>query len=36
VVEFGSRGRLLWRFRGLGHPALARQCPNGDILVNDD
>jgi hypothetical protein len=34
VVEFGSRGRLLWRFRGLGHPALP--MPNGDILVNDD
>ena len=36
VVEFNSRGRLLWRFRGLNHPSLALPLPNGDILVNDD
>jgi hypothetical protein len=36
VVEFDSRGRLLWRFRGLDHPSLALPLPNGDILVNDD
>ncbi len=36
VVEFDSRGRLLWRFGGLNHPSLALPLPNGDILVNDD
>ncbi|MBO0813732.1 MAG: hypothetical protein J2P30_01045, partial [Actinobacteria bacterium] len=36
VVEFNSRGKLLWRFRGLNHPSLALPLPNGDILVNDD
>jgi hypothetical protein len=36
VVEFGSRGNLLWRFGGLNHPSLALPLPNGDILVNDD
>jgi hypothetical protein len=36
VVEFDSRGRLLWRFGGLDHPSLALPLPNGDILVNDD
>ncbi|MGE5132248.1 MAG: hypothetical protein ACM32E_04980 [Gemmatimonadota bacterium] len=36
VVEFNSRGRLLWRFGGLNHPSLAQPLPNGDILVNDD
>jgi hypothetical protein len=36
VVEFTSRGRLLWRFGGLDHPSLALPLPNGDILVNDD
>ena len=36
VVEFNSRGRLLWRFRGLNQPSLALPLPNGDILVNDD
>jgi hypothetical protein len=36
VVEFNSRGRLLWRFGGLNHPSLALPLPNGDILVNDD
>jgi len=36
VVEFGSRGRLLWRFGGLNHPSLALPLPNGDVLVNDD
>jgi hypothetical protein len=36
VVEFSSRGRLLWRFGGLNHPSLALPLPNGDILVNDD
>ncbi len=36
VVEFNSRGKLLWRFGGLNHPSLALPLPNGDILVNDD
>jgi hypothetical protein len=36
VVEFSSRGRLLWRFGGLNQPSLALPLPNGDILVNDD
>jgi len=36
VVEFNSRGRLLWRFGGLNSPSLAVGMPNGDILVNDD
>jgi hypothetical protein len=36
VVEFGSTGRLLWRFGGLDHPSLALPLPNGDVLVNDD
>ena len=36
VVEFDSRGRLLWRFGGLNHPSLALPLPNGDVLVNDD
>jgi hypothetical protein len=36
VVEFSSRGRLLWRFGGLNHPSLALPLPNGDVLVNDD
>lgn len=36
LVEFGSHGQLLWRFRGLNHPSLALPLPNGDVLVNDD
>jgi DNA-binding beta-propeller fold protein YncE len=36
VVEFDSRGHLLWRFGGLNHPSLALPLPNGNILVNDD
>jgi hypothetical protein len=36
VVEFNTRGQLLWRFGGLNHPSLALPLPNGDILVNDD
>jgi outer membrane protein assembly factor BamB len=36
VVEFDSRGQLLWRFGGLNHPSLALPLPNGDLLVNDD
>jgi len=36
VVEFDSRGHLLWRFGGLNHPSLALPLPNGDVLVNDD
>jgi Kelch motif/PQQ-like domain len=36
VVEFNSRGKLLWRFRGLDQPSLALPLPNGDVLVNDD
>ena len=36
VVEFDSRGRLLWRFGGLNRPSLALPLPNGDILLNDD
>jgi hypothetical protein len=36
VVEFDSRGHLLWRFGGLNHPSLALPLPNGDIFLNDD
>jgi len=36
VVEFDSRGRLLWRSGGLNHPSLGLPLPNGNILVNDD
>jgi hypothetical protein len=36
VVEFDSRGRLLWRYGGMNQPSLALPLPNGDILVNDD
>lgn len=36
VVEFGSRGRLLWRLGGFNQPSLALPLPNGDILLNDD
>ena len=36
VVEFDSRGHLLWRFGGLDHPSLALPLPNGNILINDD
>ena len=36
VVEFDSRGQLLWQFGGLNQPSLALPLPNGDILVNDD
>jgi outer membrane protein assembly factor BamB len=36
VVEFDSRGRLLWRHGGFNHPSLALPLPNGDILLNDD
>ncbi len=36
VVEFTTRGKLLWRFGGLNKPSLAIPLPNGNILVNDD
>ena len=36
MVEFDSRGHLLWPFGGLNQPLLALPLPNGDILVNDD
>jgi len=36
VVEFTTRGKLLWRFGGLNKPSLALPLPNGYILVNDD
>ena len=36
IVEFDSRGRLLWRMGGFNHPSLALPLPNGDILLNDD
>jgi hypothetical protein len=36
VVEFTTRGKLLWRFGGLNKPSLALPLPNGDVLVNDD
>ena len=36
VVEFTTRGRLVWRFGGLNQPSLALPLPNGNILVNDD
>jgi hypothetical protein len=36
IVEFTTRGKLLWRFGGLNRPSLALPLPNGNILVNDD
>lgn len=36
IVEFTTRGKLLWRFGGLNMPSLALPLPNGNILVNDD
>ena len=36
IVEFTTRGKLLWRFGGLNHPSLALPLPNGYILANDD
>jgi len=36
VVEFNSRGQLLWRMGGLNKPSLALPLPNGDVLLNDD
>jgi N-acetylneuraminic acid mutarotase len=36
IVEFTSRGHLLWRLGGFNQPSLALPLPNGDILLNDD
>jgi hypothetical protein len=36
IVEFTTRGKLLWRFGNLNKPSLALPLPNGDILANDD
>jgi hypothetical protein len=36
IVEFTTRGKLLWRFGGLNRPSLALPLPNGYILANDD
>jgi hypothetical protein len=36
IVEFDSRGHLLWRLGGFNQPSLALPLPNGDILLNDD
>lgn len=36
VVEFDSRGHVLWRHGGFNKPSLALPLPNGDVLLNDD
>jgi hypothetical protein len=41
IMEFDSRGHVLWRFspggrEALNHPSLALPLPNGDVLANDD
>lgn len=41
IVEFNSKGKLLWRYKptgkaALNHPSLAHALPNGDIIATDD
>ena len=36
IVEFTTRGKLLWRIGGMDKPSLALPLPNGYILANDD
>lgn len=41
IVEFNSKGKLLWRFRpkgknALDHTSLAHALPNGDVIATDD
>jgi DNA-binding beta-propeller fold protein YncE len=41
LVEFNSKGKLLWRYRpkgrqALDHTSLAHALPNGDVIATDD
>ncbi|MBI3429099.1 MAG: PQQ-binding-like beta-propeller repeat protein [Actinobacteria bacterium] len=41
IVEFNSKGKLLWKFKpkgsaALNHPSLAVGLPNGNIIATDD
>jgi len=41
IVEFNSKGKLLWRYRPMGkaaldHTSLAHALPNGDVIATDD
>ena len=41
IVEFNSKGKLLWRYRprgkaALDHTSLAHALPNGDVIATDD
>lgn len=41
IVEFNSKGKLLWRYKpkgkaALNHPSLAHALPNGDVIATDD
>ena len=36
IVEFTTRGKLLWRMGGMNKPSLALPLPDGYILANDD
>ena len=41
IVEFNSKGKLLWRYKPTGkltlnHPSLAHALPNGDVIATDD
>lgn len=41
IVEFNSKGKLLWRYRPTGkaaldHTSLAHALPNGDVIATDD
>ncbi|HUW77708.1 MAG TPA: PQQ-binding-like beta-propeller repeat protein [Candidatus Nanopelagicaceae bacterium] len=41
IIEFNSKGKLLWRFRPTGksaldHTSLAHALPNGDVIATDD
>lgn len=41
IVEFNSKGKLLWRYKptgskALNHPSLAHALPNCDVIATDD
>jgi DNA-binding beta-propeller fold protein YncE len=41
IVEFNSKGKLLWRYRPTGkgaldHTSLGHALPNGDVIATDD
>jgi DNA-binding beta-propeller fold protein YncE len=41
IIEFNSKGKLLWRYRPTGksaldHTSLAHALPNGDVIATDD